>query len=61
MNQGWECPACKTVYAPTVTKCECQVAKPDWTYRPPAWQPWPSYPWWPNTAKDYIKLIEVLC
>lgn len=22
-NQGWQCPECKTVYAPHVDKCEC--------------------------------------
>lgn len=22
VNQGWECPKCKSVYAPHVTKCE---------------------------------------
>lgn len=21
--QGWQCPVCKTVYAPTVTECKC--------------------------------------
>lgn len=24
--QGWQCPECKTVYAPSVDRCEC--AKP---------------------------------
>lgn len=23
MSQGWQCPLCKTVYAPHVDKCEC--------------------------------------
>jgi hypothetical protein len=23
MQQGWQCPECKTVYAPHVDKCEC--------------------------------------
>lgn len=22
-NTGWQCPLCKTVYAPSVTKCDC--------------------------------------
>lgn len=26
-NQGWQCPACKTVYAPHVEKCECSATQ----------------------------------
>lgn len=22
-QQGWQCPVCKTVYAPTVSECKC--------------------------------------
>lgn len=22
-NTGWQCPLCKTVYSPSVTKCDC--------------------------------------
>lgn len=24
-NQGWECPKCKVVHAPTVSSCYCQA------------------------------------
>lgn len=27
MNQGWQCPLCKTVYAPHVDKCECAAGE----------------------------------
>ncbi len=23
-QQGWQCPMCKTVYAPSVTECDCE-------------------------------------
>jgi len=47
MNQGWQCPVCKTVWAPAVQKCaQCSpAAVPDWTYRPT-----PYYPWWVHPA-----------
>lgn len=48
MNQGWQCPVCKTVWAPTVQKCaECSpVAVPTWIGVPwPTW-PGPHYPWY---------------
>lgn len=32
MNQGWQCPVCKTVYAPHVDKCECVVGKLGYSY-----------------------------
>lgn len=25
--QGWQCPLCRTVYAPSVTMCKCDVPK----------------------------------
>ena len=25
LNQGWQCPGCKMIYAPTQTKCACQA------------------------------------
>ena len=42
---GWQCPVCKTVWAPSVQKCgTCSpVAVPDWTWRPP----WPYNPYAP--------------
>lgn len=24
INQGWECPKCHTIYAPTVSSCDCK-------------------------------------
>ncbi len=24
--QGWQCPLCKTVHAPNITKCECATS-----------------------------------
>ena len=25
-NQGWQCPLCRVVWAPTVTSCRCQIS-----------------------------------
>lgn len=50
MNQGWQCPVCKTVWNPTVQKCAQRSpaavpCEPDWfrpwptPYYPPVWVP----------------------
>lgn len=35
--QGWQCPACKTIYSPTTSSCGCQRG----TYVPPPYTPYP--------------------
>jgi hypothetical protein len=32
VNQGWQCPFCKRVYAPMVTSCFCQCNQKSTTY-----------------------------
>jgi hypothetical protein len=46
MNEGWSCPKCGKVYAPSVLACEECNAVAVKPYYPPA-LPWPSYPSWP--------------
>ena len=50
VKQGWQCPECKTIYAPTVEKCEC-VKVPVQKYVYPYYPYWPypyqTYPYWP--------------
>ena len=39
MNQGWVCPKCGVVYAPSVTECRCQcvpMERVDWSKYYPA-------------------------
>jgi hypothetical protein len=48
VKQGWQCPVCQTVYAPTVEKCEC-VKVPVQRYITYPYYPYYPYyprPWW---------------
>lgn len=45
--QGWQCPCCKMVYAPTVTSCGCEHAK--------AQAPWSSRKDGSNLAEEIRK------
>ena len=46
VKQGWQCPVCQTVYAPTVEKCECvKVPVQKWVY--------PYYPYYPYYPTPY--------
>lgn len=49
-NQGWECPRCHAVWAPSVVKCDCAVTVGDdpWAY----WHPDP-YPNWYVWQRPY--------
>ena len=37
MNQGWECPRCRTVHAPHVALCACPPPTSTSTTPPPCW------------------------
>lgn len=53
IQQGWQCPCCKTVYAPWIKSCKCQKASSRITINNPYWseEEWygeTTFP--PNTA-----------
>jgi hypothetical protein len=56
VQQGWQCPLCKTVYAPHMTSCRCQGT----TFPTGPWTPsFPTEPWYisgPDIANDGMPL-----
>lgn len=51
IQQGWQCPACKTIYAPYCLQCLCE--------RKVNFIPiWPYYPYW-NTHDAYWSIYPI--
>ena len=48
-GQGWECPRCHTIHAPTVSRCLCVYYHQPWIPAPQA----PPYGWVPFTPYGY--------
>lgn len=67
-HMGWQCPCCRTVYAPSVMKClQCSgaPASPNWPTILPSPQPYvvPTV-WYPDTTDGtgpWLPPYEITC
>ena len=52
MNEGWVCPRCDKVWAPSVKSCDCEPR--EWQpYGEVPLMPWPTDPRYPTTTGAY--------